>query len=84
VAAFLAHRGGKHFGAIKKKSASGLQKLKSRHDSMESRHDSMESRRDSIKSRRDFSFYSPIIDHKWLITGFLRRGAEKVGRDSVP
>ena len=44
----------------RKKSASGLQKLKSRRDSIKSRHDSMESRHDSMESRRDFSFILPL------------------------
>jgi len=39
----------------------GLQKLKSRHDSIKSRHDSMESRHDSMESRRDFSFILPLL-----------------------
>jgi hypothetical protein len=42
------------------KSASGLQKLKSRHDSIKSRHDSIKSRHDSMESRRDFTFILPL------------------------
>jgi hypothetical protein len=38
----------------------GLQKLKSRHDSIKSRHDSIKSRHDSMESRRDFSFILPL------------------------
>jgi hypothetical protein len=57
------------FGLLKSQEI-GLQKLKSRHDSMESRHDSIKSRRDSIKSRRDFTFILPL---RWFL-----RGGEKL------
>jgi len=57
---------GKPLPEAQKSPKNGLQKLKSRHDSMESRHDSIKSRRDSIKSRRDFSFILPL---RWFFRG---------------
>ena len=57
-----------------KKSASGLQKLKSRHDSIKSRHDSMKSRRDFMESRRDFTFSTSL-------RRFFRGGKALLSRD---
>jgi hypothetical protein len=53
-------QGKKLLPEAQKKPEIGLQKLKSRHDSIKSRHDSMESRHDSMESRRDFSFILPL------------------------